>query len=124
MFQPDSGCNTFCYKTTQKIKLNLESVPAMKDYVPYHADMDTQKETIPRWNYFSQRRLYRSVKQTISCRKGSEEAVQQARHPAHSGHSPGSAASPLLGLSHCYWATGTHQREVLSQVGISLGTTQ
>ena len=33
----------FVTKTTEKIKLNLESMPDMKDYVPYHADMDIQK---------------------------------------------------------------------------------
>ena len=33
----------FVTKNTEKIKLNLESMPDMKDYVPYHADMDIQK---------------------------------------------------------------------------------
>ena len=33
----------FVTKTTEKIKLNPESMPGMKDYVPYHADMDIQK---------------------------------------------------------------------------------
>ena len=30
--------------TTEKIKLNLESVPDMKDYVLYHANLDIQKD--------------------------------------------------------------------------------
>lgn len=34
---------SFVTETTEKIKLNLESVPDMKDYGLYHADLDIQK---------------------------------------------------------------------------------
>ena len=33
----------FVTETTEKIKLSLESVPDMKDYSLYHADLDIQK---------------------------------------------------------------------------------
>ena len=38
---------SFVTATTKKIKLNLKSVLDMKDYVPYHADLDIQKR-LPR----------------------------------------------------------------------------
>ena len=43
-----SACSSlFVTETPENIKVNLESVPDMKDYVPYHADLDIQKR-LPR----------------------------------------------------------------------------
>lgn len=39
-----SACSSlFVTATTKKIKLNLKSVLDVKDYIPYHADLDIQK---------------------------------------------------------------------------------
>ena len=43
-----SACSSlFVTATTKKIKLNLKSVLDVKDYIPYHADLDIQKR-LPR----------------------------------------------------------------------------